>query len=122
MTYYVYMLRCCDNSIYTGKTTNIDWRLIQHQTGFGGDYTSRRRPVALIWCEDFPTEHEAFLVERQIKGWTRAKKEALVRGDFVLIHELARSSERKAKDLAKKERDLITNQSHQSPPPLENCT
>ena len=98
MTYYVYMLRCSDNSIYTGKSTDLDWRYIQHQEGFGGDYTSRRRPLTLIWSADFPTEHEAFLVERQIKGWTRAKKEALVRGDFGLIHELAKSTAKKLDD------------------------
>jgi predicted GIY-YIG superfamily endonuclease len=98
MTYYVYMLRCIDDSIYTGKTRDLDWRYVQHQEGFGGDYTSRRRPVILIWSADFPTEHEAFLVERQIKGWTHAKKEALVRGDFELIHELAKSTARKKRD------------------------
>ena len=98
MGYYVYMLRCCDNSIYTGKTTDIDWRFVQHQTGFGGDYTSRRRPVDLIWCEHFATEHEAFLVERQIKGWTRAKKEALARGDFDRIRELAKSTAKKLRE------------------------
>ncbi len=98
MGYYVYMLRCCDDSIYTGKTVNVDWRFVQHKAGFGGDYTSRRRPVVLIWCEHFATEHEAYLVERQIKGSTRAKKEALARGDFELIHELAKSTAKKLRE------------------------
>jgi putative endonuclease len=95
MEYYVYMLRCSDQSIYTGKTLDIERRLVEHHLGIGGDYTSRRRPVKLIWCEFFPSEHQAFLVERQLKGWTRAKKEALVKGDFKLLHELARCTKQK---------------------------
>jgi len=84
MTAAVYMLRCADGSYYVGCTrdANIDFRLDQHNAGFGGDYTQRRRPVALVWAEAFERYDDAFAAERRIKGWNRAKKEALIRGNF----------------------------------------
>ena len=66
-------------------------RLAQHQAGEGGDYTCRRLPVELIYSQEFQSKHEAFLRERQVKGWSRAKKEALVRGDFDALIELSKS-------------------------------
>lgn len=88
----VYMLRCPDGSYYVGSTkgNNIASRLDQHQAGFGGRYTLVRRPVTLVWSQDFDNYNEAFTAERQIKRWTRAKKEALAAGDWERIRALAR--------------------------------
>ena len=102
--HYVYILRCADASLYTGKTVNLETRLWQHEHGIGSDYTKRRRPVKLMWSELLPTEYDAYFVERTIKGWTRAKKEALIRGDFDLLHELSKSTEKKRKEGAKPRR------------------
>jgi predicted GIY-YIG superfamily endonuclease len=84
--FHVYMLKCADGSYYTGMTNNLELRLAQHQAGtFADGYTASRRPVELVWSATFATHDEAFRRERQIKGWTRAKKEALVRGDWQAI-------------------------------------
>ena len=92
MKAWVYILRCSDASYYTGSTNNLELRLAQHTAGEGGQWTRSRLPVHLAFAEDFPSEHEAFLCERQIKGWSRAKKEALIRGDFDALVELSRNS------------------------------
>ena len=104
--YYVYILKCADGSYYVGSTADLERRLEEHRTGFFGGYTSKRLPVELAWSENFPTEHEAFVTERQIKGWSRAKKEALIRGDWDGLHEIVRLErvtravrKRQAKDL-----------------------
>jgi predicted GIY-YIG superfamily endonuclease len=86
---WVYILECADGSYYTGCTSDIDQRIGQHETGFYSGYTSTRRPVKLVWSDMFPDMDQAIAVERQIKGWTRKKKEALIRGDFTELHELA---------------------------------
>jgi len=91
MVFNAYLLRCSDGSYYAGHTDDIDVRLAQHQTGALGGYTARRRPVALVWCDTFPTRDEAFAAERRLKGWSRAKKEALIAGDWELIQTLARN-------------------------------
>ena len=98
MLFYVYILECSDKSYYTGKTPDLDRRLSEHQEGVGSDYTRRRRPVRCAWSDVFPDDAQAFEVERQIKGWSRAKKEALIKGDFDLIHKLARSKEKRTRE------------------------
>ena len=92
--HYVYILRCSDNSYYTGSTGNLERRLEEHRTGFYQGYTSTRLPVELVWSDEFPTENEAFLTERQIKGWSRAKKEALIRGDWDGLHDIVKLERR----------------------------
>ncbi|MEP9359175.1 GIY-YIG nuclease family protein [Sphingomonas sp. KR3-1] len=91
MSFYTYMLRCNDGSYYIGHTEDLDVRLAQHQRGTLPGYTHTRRPVELVWCEAFATRYEALAAERQIKGWSRAKKEALIAGDWARISELARN-------------------------------
>ena len=73
----MYILRCADNSYYTGHTDNLDERIAKHQSGEIEGYTSTRLPVTLVFSEDFPTREEALACEQQIKGWSRKKKEAL---------------------------------------------
>ena len=84
---FVYMLRCADKSYYVGSATGDDlWRRVaEHQTAAYRGYTSTRRPVHLVWSEHFDRITDAIAVERQIKGWSRAKKEALIRGDWEAI-------------------------------------
>jgi putative endonuclease len=89
---FVYMLRCADASYYVGTATGDDlWkRIAEHETGAYPGYTSTRRPVQLVWSEQFDRITDAIGVERKIKGWSRAKKQALIKGDWVAIQILAK--------------------------------
>jgi len=80
--FFVYILRCSDGSCYVGHTDNLEARLAQHHDGHGSAYTSARRPVELAWHQDFETRSTALEMERKLKGWNRAKKEALIEGRF----------------------------------------
>ena len=91
MAFWVYMLRCSDGSFYTGHTDNLELRLAQHETGEIGGYTSTRLPVELMFTQPCVTREEALAAERQIKGWSRAKKEAMIRGDWESVRRLARA-------------------------------
>ncbi len=101
---WVYMLRCSDNSLYVGMTKNLDIRYAQHIDGTFGGYTAARRPVLLVWQAEVQTANQAFELDRKLKGWSRAKKEALIQGDFVGIHEIV-AAERKRREQAKRQRD-----------------
>ncbi len=90
MSFYTYLLRCADGSYYVGHTENLDIRIAQHDAGTLGGYTATRRPVRLLWCSDMPSRQEAWEAEKKIKGWTRAKKEALIAGDWALLRDLAK--------------------------------
>jgi putative endonuclease len=89
---YVYMLRCADGSFYVGSATGDDLsrRIAEHQTGAYPGYTSKRGPVTLVWSEHFDRITDAITAERQIKGWSRAKKAALIKGDWDQIRVLAK--------------------------------
>ncbi|PSJ38987.1 GIY-YIG nuclease family protein [Allosphingosinicella deserti] len=91
MSFWAYMLHCADRTFYVGHTDNLDTRIAQHVTGALGGYTSTRLPVILVWSAEFPSRYEALAAERQIKGWSRAKKLALIRGAWALISALARN-------------------------------
>lgn len=97
MVWVVYILECADGTYYTGSTPDLERRLWEHHNAFYTGYTSSRLPVELVWSTDFPTEHEAFLFERQVKGWSRAKKQALIRGEWEAIHEIV-GRERKERE------------------------
>jgi predicted GIY-YIG superfamily endonuclease len=84
------MLRCSDGSYYTGHTDNLEERLAKHHSGEVQSYTSTRLPVRLIFSQEFATREEALASERQIKGWSRKKKEALARRDWAEISRLAK--------------------------------
>ena len=90
MSFYVYMLQCADGSYYTGHTDNLESRLAAHDAGALPGYTLDRRPVTLVFSESFSTRIDALGRERQIKGWTRRKKQALIRGDWALLQTLAK--------------------------------
>ena len=91
MAFSAYLLRCRDGTYYAGHTDDLDQRMANHQSGALGGYTATRRPVALVWHEIFQTRDDAFVVERKLKGWGRAKKEALIAGDWSRVQTLARN-------------------------------
>ena len=93
MPFWVYILRCSDGSYYTGQTDNLEKRFAEHTSGcIPTCYTYQRRPVELVFSQEFATREEALVSERQIKGWSRKKKEAMMRGDWSEVSRLARSS------------------------------
>jgi putative endonuclease len=89
MAFYVYILRCSDGSYYTGHTDNLEKRMAEHQSGEYGGYASTRLPVQLLWSQDCATRLEALSAEQQIKGWSRKKKEAMMRGDWKAVQQIA---------------------------------
>ncbi len=90
MAAWTYILECADRSYYTGASTYIEQREAQHQDGVFGGYTSLRRPVKLVWSMEVQTIHDAIAMERRIKGWSRAKKQALIEGRYDDVPMLAR--------------------------------
>lgn len=91
MDFFVYMLRCRDGSYYVGSARgSLEKRIAEHQAGAYGGYTARRRPVALVYSDWFASVTDAVAAERKLKGWSRAKKEALIEGDWDRIKGLAR--------------------------------
>jgi predicted GIY-YIG superfamily endonuclease len=94
--YFVYILRCGDGSYYVGSTQDVKARLQVHQSGQGPVFTASRLPVELLYQESFATLEEAVRRERQLKGWSRAKKEALIAGDTRRLQQLASSRLRSA--------------------------
>ena len=74
MPFYTYILRCSDGTYYTGHTDNVDTRMAQHGDGHGSAYTSKRRPLELLWATDCQTREQAFELEKQVQGWSRARR------------------------------------------------
>ncbi|MGY8707780.1 GIY-YIG nuclease family protein [Bradyrhizobium sp. 18BD] len=91
MGIYVYMLRCADGSFYIGSATgdDVSRRVGEHNAGAHQGYTYARRPVVLVWSEYFDRITDGIAAERQLKGWSRAKKEALIRSDWTSVRQLA---------------------------------
>jgi putative endonuclease len=87
---YMYILECSDGSYYTGSTTDLERRLAQHQNGEGANHTKKRLPVKLVYFEEYSRIDEAFYREKQVQGWSRKKKEALIKGMPEKLHELAK--------------------------------
>ena len=88
--FFVYILKCNDCSYYVGHTDNIEERISKHKSGLFGGYTKTRLPIEVMFIQQFGTRDEAFNAERQIKGWSRAKKEALIKQDWKLLTHLAK--------------------------------
>jgi putative endonuclease len=87
---FVYMLKCADNAYYVGSTrTTLETRVAEHNGGRYKGYTESRRPVKLVWAQEFELITDAIAMERRIKGWSRAKKEALIADDFVTVSYLS---------------------------------
>lgn len=86
---HMYILECADGSYYTGSTIDLERRLWQHQNGLGANHTAKRLPVKLVYCEFFEHVADAFRREKQVQGWTRQKKEALMAGERNMLHQFA---------------------------------
>jgi predicted GIY-YIG superfamily endonuclease len=97
MPSWTYILRCADGSYYTGCTTNLDQRLGEHQAGETPSYTSTRLPVELVYAEEFQSIHDAIAAERRIKGWSRAKKAAMIEGRWDDLPALSKTGFRPAR-------------------------
>ncbi len=86
---FMYILECSDGSYYTGSTKDLEARIIQHQEGKGANHTRKRLPVKLVYVEQYNSIARAFYREKQIQGWSRAKKEALINGEIDSLNGLA---------------------------------
>ena len=91
MSFYVYIRRCAGGSYYTGHTEDLEFRVAEHRSGTIDGYTRTRLPVELVFSDEFSAREEALDREKQIKGWSRAKKEALIAGDWQRLQELSKS-------------------------------
>ena len=90
MPLYLYIVKCSDSTYYTGVTNDLDRRLWEHNQGVSKTaYTYRRRPVEVVFCDEFRNPSEAIQAEKQVSDWSRKKKEALIRGDWGALKELA---------------------------------
>jgi len=86
---WMYILECANGAYYTGSTNDLERRLRQHQAGEGANFTRKHLPVKLVYYEAFQRVDEAFYREKQVQGWSRKKKEALIKGETNLLHDLA---------------------------------
>lgn len=92
MNAHVYILKCADGRYYVGSARgSLEKRVNEHNAGIYGGYTKSRRPVTLAWSQSFANVTDAIAAERQLKGWTRVKKEALMNGDFALLRVLSKN-------------------------------
>ena len=92
---YLYIIRCADGSYYTGTARGgLEQRIAEHNAGHFGGFTATRRPVTLVFSQWFERITDAIAAERQVKGWSRAKKEALMRGDFEALPKLSQRRRR----------------------------
>ena len=94
MSFWVYILRCADYSYYTGHTDNLEQRIGEHNNGLCDGYASGRLPVELVFSQERTTREAALAAEQQIKGWSRKKKEAMMRGDWAEVSRLAKGYDR----------------------------
>jgi len=85
----MYILKCSDGIYYTGSTQDLELRLQQHQNGVGANYTARRLPIQLLYYEEFQRIDDAFYKEKQVQGWSRKKKEALIKNNYSDLVNLA---------------------------------
>jgi putative endonuclease len=93
---FLYIVRCADGSYYAGTARGgLERRIAEHNEGYFGGYTAARRPVSLVFSQWFDRITDAIAAERQVKGWSRAKKEALIRGDFDALRVLAKRNPRR---------------------------
>ena len=88
----MYILKCANGNYYTGSTINLQKRLLQHQMGEGANYTKKHLPVELVYFEKFHRIDKAFYREKQVQGWSRKKKEALISGEYERLPELSKST------------------------------
>ena len=88
---YMYILECADGSYYTGSTWDLERRLFEHQTGVGANHTAKRLPVKLVYCEYCDRVEDAYRLEKQVQGWSRRKKQALIEQNYEKLIEYSRN-------------------------------
>ena len=111
MTGYMYILECSDGSFYTGSTKYLDARLEQHKNGNGANYTKSKLPVKLIYFEEYDRIDYAFYREKQVQGWSRKKKLALIKGELENLPKLARNYTQYGRfDKLNDQKDKLNNQ------------
>jgi putative endonuclease len=99
---YVYILKCNDSRYYIGVTNNLERRILEHQSGINPNcFTYKRRPVELVFFEKFTTPTDAIVFEKKLKGWSTAKKEALITSNWERLHELAKCKNTTSHELHK---------------------
>tara|TARA_B110000285_G_C14539734_1_gene344465 strand:+ start:111 stop:410 length:300 start_codon:yes stop_codon:yes gene_type:complete len=86
---YMYILKCSNNTYYTGSTKHLERRILQHQSGAGANYTKKHQPVELAYYEEYNRIDTAFYREKQVQNWSKAKKEALIKGELGKLNELS---------------------------------
>lgn len=91
----MYILECSDHSFYVGSTWTLETRFAQHQAGAGSEYTKCRLPVELVYAAEFERIEDAFLMEKRVQGWSRAKRLALIEGRYADLPNLAKKDFRK---------------------------
>ena len=94
MSFWVYILRCADGAYYVGHTDALEKRIGEHAVGAVSAYTRKRRPLTLVFADDHPSRDSALERELQIKGWSRAKKEALIAGNWERLQRISRGLHR----------------------------
>ena len=92
---FMYILECNDRSLYVGSTWDLDRRLSQHNAGEGAEYTRNRLPVRLLYSEYYSRIENAFLREKQVQRWGRAKRLALVKGRLDQLRPLSKKPKRR---------------------------
>ena len=92
---FMYILKCRDGTYYTGSTKDIERRFMEHQSGAGAEYTQKRLPVELVYFEEYNRIDDAYLREKQVKGWSRAKKNSLINGELNQLPSLSKKAFRK---------------------------
>lgn len=88
---YMYILECADGSYYTGSTIDLELRLEQHDSGEGSNHTKKHLPVKLVYFEEYERIDTAFYREKQVQGWSRKKKEALIKGEYEKLPTLSKN-------------------------------
>lgn len=113
---FVYILECSDGSYYTGSTIDIEKRLIEHKNGKGANHTKKRLPVQLVYLEEFQRIDDAFYREKQIQGWNRQKKEALIKNKQHLLPEIAMAYRDKeaSRTSASKTKNKLVSENHEN--------
>jgi predicted GIY-YIG superfamily endonuclease len=96
---WMYILECSDGSYYVSSTKDLEYRLSEHQEGKGAKYTSRRSPVKLVYSEEYERVSDAYAREKQVQNWSRAKREALIKGNPEMLPKLAQKIFKKKKPL-----------------------
>jgi len=85
----MYILKCSNDLYYTGSTIDLEKRIVQHNAGEGSNFTKKHLPVILVYSEEFQRIDDAFYREKQVQGWSRKKKEALINGESNKLHNLS---------------------------------